>query len=221
MDEAVFIVAAALLLAGIVLYQAERKRRASEDSISTEDVKDLAGALKKVFMDVQEPKKEPDASHPASALLSAERVLIVPGEGMVASQAQLQAKQLAFLLEKRGAYVRFLLHPEAGRAPGEVRSLLDEAELPSTRIDAPSPDVRASSYDVCVVIGACDIVNRALRSIDPVDIADVRHVIICNYNTRPGMSGLPNTLYGRTDGVTFLLGDAKDSLQLLLDGLEV
>jgi len=221
MADVIFIaVVAMLLLAGFALSRAARKPRVSEDAISAEDVKDLAGALKKVFMDVQAPKGELDASHPAAALMAAERVLIVPGEGMVESQAQLQVKQLAFLLEKRGALVRFMLHPEAGWTPGEVRALLDEVELPAGWIDAPSDEADAPSFDVCVAIGACDVINPALDGIDPINIADTPHLIVCNYNTRPGTSGVPNALYSRTDGITLLLGDAKDSLQLLLDGLE-
>jgi NAD(P) transhydrogenase len=43
-------------------------------------------------------------------------------------------------------------------------------------------------------------------------------VIIMNFDTKPGYAGVDNQLYGETykEKVSFLEGDAKDSLQHLL-----
>ena len=42
------------------------------------------------------------------------------------------------------------------------------------------------------------------------------HVIICNYDLKPGYAGVENPLYTREEGVALLTGDAKESLQKLL-----
>jgi len=87
-------------------------------------------------------------------------------------------------------------------------------------MDAWAEGMDTPEANVCVVIGACDVINPAAVGINPMDVSNLEQVIVCNYNTRPGASGIPNPLYGRAAGITLLLGDAKDSLQLLLDGLE-
>ena len=50
----------------------------------------------------------------------------------------------------------------------------------------------------------------------PIIRADrAKHVIICNYDTKPGYAGVDNSLY-EMDRVQMLLGDAKDSLAQLI-----
>lgn len=225
-----------LVIGGIAAARSSRakKRKAelAEEAIRAEDVVDLADALKKVFRSVQEPKPELDEAAPAAPLLSAQRVLFIPGEGMAASKAQLQAKQLARLLQKRGAFVQFILHPEAGHENGRLRALLAEADISDdlclqVEPDGMRPDVM--QCDVCIAIGANDIINPAANTAEegsplfgkpvlPVEAA--KHLILCNLDASPGLSGVENPLYARTIGITHLMGDAKDSLQALLDGLE-
>lgn len=48
------------------------------------------------------------------------------------------------------------------------------------------------------------------------NVADAKHVIICNYDLKPGYAGVENPLYQRGEGVSLLLGDAQTTLQSLL-----
>lgn len=46
------------------------------------------------------------------------------------------------------------------------------------------------------------------------------HVIICNFDLKPGYSGVDNPLYEKKDGVSLLLGDAKDSIVKILNKIK-
>ena len=45
-------------------------------------------------------------------------------------------------------------------------------------------------------------------------------VIICNFDLKPGYAGVENPLYTRKQGVFLELGDAKETLQRLISGIE-
>ena len=82
-----------------------------------------------------------------------------------------------------------------------------------------------AACDVCVIVGANDVINPAANTAEgtpiygmPVlNVENARHLIICNYDLKPGYAGVENPLYTKKGGVTMMLGDAKDSLQRLLD----
>lgn len=165
---------------------------------------------------------------PAEILRQAKNVIIVPGYGMALAQAQQTVKQLADQLEARGAQVRFAIHPVAGRMPGHMNVLLCEADVPYEQLyemDAINDGFKAC--DAALVIGANDVVNPAANTAEgtpiygmPVlNVADAKHVIICNYDLKPGYAGVENPLYQRGEGVSLLLGDAKDTLQTLCSEL--
>ena len=167
---------------------------------------------------------------PAEILRQAKDVIIVPGYGMALAQAQQTVKRLADLLESRGAQVRFAIHPVAGRMPGHMNVLLCEANVPYEQLyemEAINGDFK--DCDVSLVIGANDVVNPAANTAEgtpiygmPVlNVADAKHVIICNYDLKPGYAGVENPLYQRGEGVSLLLGDAKDTLQTLCRALDV
>ena len=165
---------------------------------------------------------------PAEILRQAKNVIIVPGYGMALAQAQQTVKQLADRLEARGAQVRFAIHPVAGRMPGHMNVLLCEADVPYEQLyemDAINDGFKAC--DAVLVIGANDVVNPAANTAEgtpiygmPVlNVADAKHVIICNYDLKPGYAGVENPLYHKKEGVSLLLGDAKDTLQALCNEL--
>ena len=174
-----------------------------------------------------EGAKESASSTPSYTqwMKEAKKVIIVPGYGMALAQAQHEVKQLADKLAKQGAEVRFAIHPVAGRMPGHMNVLLAEANVPYEdlfEMEAINNDF--ASTDLVVVIGANDVLNPAARNAEgtpiygmPVlNVDQAPHVIICNYDLKPGYAGVENPLYTREAGVALLTGDAKESLQKLL-----
>ena len=166
------------------------------------------------------PAAKKEASLP-EILHDAKRVIIVPGYGMALAQAQHQVKQLADTLRRNGAEVRFAIHPVAGRMPGHMNVLLAEADVPYDdlfEMERINDDFK--STDLVIVIGANDVLNPAAREAEgtpiygmPVlNVDQAKHIIICNYDLKPGYAGVENPLYTRKEGVTMCLGDAKETV---------
>ncbi|MGI6343887.1 MAG: NAD(P)(+) transhydrogenase (Re/Si-specific) subunit beta [Bacillota bacterium] len=158
-------------------------------------------------------------------LQAARKVIIAPGYGMAIAQAQGHVKQLADVLEEQGTEVKFAIHPVAGRMPGHMNVLLAEADVPYDRLyemDDINPEF--ADADLAIIVGSCDVVNPAANTAEGTPIygmpvlrvEEAKHVIVCNLDTKPGYSGVDNPLY-EMPHVTLLLGDAKDSLEKLLD----
>ena len=162
------------------------------------------------------------ADDAAISLAYASKVVIVPGYGLAAAQAQHEVKALADLLEARGVDVSYAIHPVAGRMPGHMNVLLAEADVPYPQLKEMS-DINPEFplTDVALVIGANDVVNPAARrpgtAISGMPILDVDHarsVIVIKRSMGAGYSGLENELY--TDPKTrMLFADAKAGLAAL------
>ena len=174
---------------------------------------------------VEETKQESAKKPLGDVLKEAKDVIIVPGYGMALAQAQHQVKQLADLLEGRGARVRYAIHPVAGRMPGHMNVLLAEADVPYEQLyemDQINDDFK--NADVAIVIGASDVLNPAARNAEgtpiygmPVlSVDEAPQVVICNYDLKPGYAGVENPLYSREQGVYLELGDAKETLKKLV-----
>jgi NAD(P) transhydrogenase subunit beta len=172
-------------------------------------------------------KKSSQGGDFGSILQKAKRVIIIPGYGMAIAQAQQLVRQLADKLEKNGAEVDFAIHPVAGRMPGHMNVLLAEADVPYEKLCGMDEiNSEFDNCDVAIIIGANDVVNPAANTAEdtpiygmPVLNADhAKHVIICNYDLSPGYAGVDNPLYQMSDSeVTLLLGDAKDTVQKMID----
>jgi NAD(P) transhydrogenase subunit beta len=163
-----------------------------------------------------------------AALGSAKTVVIIPGYGMALAQAQFKVVALAALLEKRGATVKYAIHPVAGRMPGHMNVILAEAEVDYENLlemDAVNP--RFEETDVALIFGACDVVNTAAIDVPGTPISGMpilmahaaKTVIVCNLDTKPGYSGVENPLYD-TPKTILLLGDAKKTASQLVSALE-
>ena len=181
-------------------------------------------------MDVQ-PAAAAAGDAPAAALdalLSAETVVIVPGYGMALAQAQFKVVALAGLLEKRGASVKFAIHPVAGRMPGHMNVILAEAGVDyENLLEMEAVNPRFGETDVALIVGACDVVNPAAIDVSGTPISGMpilmahaaKTVIVCNFDTQPGYSGVPNPLYDNPKSI-LLLGDAQKTAGELISALE-
>jgi NAD(P) transhydrogenase subunit beta len=159
------------------------------------------------------------ADDAAIQLAYASKVVIVPGYGLAAAQAQHQVHELASLLEARGVEVSYAIHPVAGRMPGHMNVLLAEANVPYSQLkemDEINPEF--PQVDVALVIGANDVTNPAARrpgtAISGMPILDVdkaKSVIVVKRSMGHGYAGIDNELY--TDPKTGMyFADAKKAL---------
>ncbi|HLU33223.1 MAG TPA: NAD(P)(+) transhydrogenase (Re/Si-specific) subunit beta [Natronosporangium sp.] len=155
----------------------------------------------------------------AIQLAYADRVVIVPGYGLAAAQAQHQAAALAALLEERGVTVTYAIHPVAGRMPGHMNVLLAEANVPYPQLrDLEQANPEFPQADVALVVGANDVTNPAARrpgtAISGMPILDVdraRSIVVIKRSMGHGYAGIDNELY--TDPRTgMLFADAKQAL---------
>ena len=172
---------------------------------------------------------KPIQADEAALLLGyAAQVVIVPGYGMAVAQAQHQVRELSDELGKRGVEVRFAIHPVAGRMPGHMNVLLAEANVPYDQLcemEAINPTM--DRVDVCLVIGANDVVNPAAREDKsspiygmPIIEADrAKTVIVMKRSMAAGFAGIENLLFYK-DNTRMLFGDAKASLQTLVAQLK-
>jgi NAD(P) transhydrogenase subunit beta len=170
-----------------------------------------------------EPK--PITPEDAYYILEAARsVVIVPGYGMAVAQAQHAVRELGEILENNGAEVRYAIHPVAGRMPGHMNVLLAEANVVYEQL-AEMDDVNPimETVDICIVIGANDVVNPAARESEsspiygmPVINADkARTVMILKRSMAAGFAGVDNPLFVKENS-RMLFGDAKETVQQLV-----
>lgn len=158
-------------------------------------------------------------------LATASSVIIVPGYGMALAQAQGEVASLAARLESEGKTVRFAVHPVAGRMPGHMHVLLAEADVEYEKLfEMAQINDDFARTDAVIIVGACDVVNPAANSAADTPISgmpillahEAGAVIVCNYDEKPGYSGVPNPLYEDSRAI-LLFGDAKETVGQLLD----
>jgi H+-translocating NAD(P) transhydrogenase subunit beta len=169
-----------------------------------------------------------DVEEAASILGSAARIVLVPGFGMAAAQAQHALNELAQLLEKHGAKVSWLIHPSAGVLPGHMNVVLDEAGVPhEDLVELGDAKGTLADADLVLVIGASDIVNPAAANDEasplwglPVpDLSHVPTVLAIKRTLGPGASGTANPLFEQPN-TSLVFGDAKKVTQALVAELK-
>jgi NAD(P) transhydrogenase subunit beta len=162
----------------------------------------------------------------AIQLAYAGKVVIVPGYGLAAAQAQHEAVALAQALADNGVDVSYGIHPVAGRMPGHMNVLLAEANAPYPQLkDLEEINPTFARTDVVLVIGANDVTNPAARrpgnpvsGMPILDVDQAKSVIVIKRSLGHGYAGIDNELY--TDPKTAMLfADAKAGLAALLAGL--
>jgi NAD(P) transhydrogenase subunit beta len=171
--------------------------------------------------------KSETAEGAAQIMEQANLVVIVPGYGMAVAQAQHRVKELYELLTKRGIDVRFAIHPVAGRMPGHMNVLLAESEIPYDKL-VEMDDINSDmpQCDVCLVIGANDVVNPAARhdksspifGMPIIDADKARTCFAIKRSMNPGFAGIENELYN-ADHTYMLFGDAKHIVGELVKAL--
>jgi len=167
--------------------------------------------------------KEASLVDTAIMMRYAQNVMVIPGYGMAVAQAQKICKELDKSLSERGVNVHYAIHPVAGRMPGHMNVLLAEADVPYNKlIDLDDANEMFRDTDVCLVVGANDVVNPAAMD-DPsspiygmpvLEILHSKNVIVLKRSMNKGYSGIENPLFFH-DKTKMLFGDAKSSLELL------
>ncbi len=159
------------------------------------------------------------ADDAAIQLAYAAKVIIVPGYGLAAAQAQHEVATLAEILESRGVEVSYAIHPVAGRMPGHMNVLLAEANVPYPQLkemDEINPEFARA--DVALVIGANDVTNPAARrpgtAISGMPILNVdqaKSIIVIKRSMGHGYAGIDNELYVNPK-TSMYFADAKKAL---------
>ena len=157
-------------------------------------------------------------------LEAASSVLVVPGYGMAVAQAQHTVRELGELLDLNGAEVKYAIHPVAGRMPGHMNVLLAEANVSYDVLVEPE-DVNPiiETIDICVVIGANDVVNpdakdnkdSPIYGMPIVEVDRSKTVIVLKRSMASGFAGIQNPLFFKQN-TRMLFGDAKESVSSLV-----
>jgi NAD(P) transhydrogenase subunit beta len=221
-DNQALIIAGALVgAAGTILtLQMAKAMNRSVGSIvlggfGTGDGKAIAGAPGQDAANI----RQVSADDIAIQLAYAQHVMVVPGYGLAASQAQREVAELAKLLTDHGIDVGYAIHPVAGRMPGHMNVLLAEVNVPYAQmLQLDEANAAFSTCDIALVIGANDVCNPDARKPgNPVsgmpilNVDEAKSIVVIKRSMSPGYAGIPNPLF--TDAKTGMyFADAKQGL---------
>ena len=172
--------------------------------------------------------KSGDPVDAAIALANASNVIIVPGYGLAAAQAQHAVREMADLLEERGINVRYAIHEVAGRMPGHMNVLLAEAKVPYDQLFK-REDIESDfkNSDVAMVIGANDVVNPAslddencpLYGMPILPAHEAQQAFVIKRSLAAGFAGMKNTLF-ESDRTLMVFGSAKEVVSSISEELK-
>jgi NAD(P) transhydrogenase subunit beta len=162
----------------------------------------------------------------AIQLAYASRVVIVPGYGLAAAQAQHELAELGSILQAHGITVDYAIHPVAGRMPGHMNVLLAEANVPYPQLkEMEQINPEFPQADLALVVGANDVTNPAARrpgnAISGMPILDVdraKNIVVIKRSMGHGYAGLDNELYTNPN-TGMLFADAKKGLAALVSAV--
>ncbi|MFZ2491327.1 MAG: NAD(P)(+) transhydrogenase (Re/Si-specific) subunit beta [Thermoanaerobaculia bacterium] len=174
------------------------------------------------------PVKSGGPEEAAMLLDAAEKIVVIPGYGLAVAQAQHTVREIADLLEARGAQVFYAVHPVAGRMPGHMNVLLAEADIEYEKLlELDDSNRELKTADVALIIGANDVVNPAAEN-DPksaiagmpvIQAWNARSVIVIKRSLAPGFAGIKNELFEHPHTMMMFL-DAKKALQGIVGELK-
>ena len=147
----------------------------------------------------------------------------MPEYGIAVAQAQYAVRELSEALEKRASkwnllFIRLRTHA------GSHECALAEANISYDQLlemDVINPTM--DTVDVCMVIGANDVVNPAARTeksspiygMPIINVDKARTVIVLKRSMATGFAGIENPLFYEPN-TKMLFGDAKNVLQELI-----
>jgi H+-translocating NAD(P) transhydrogenase subunit beta len=222
----------ALMIAGMVVGAAGTlltllMAQAMNRSVANVLFTNFGGASKHKPSHIKGELKPTAAADAGIFMRYAKSVIIIPGYGLAAAQAQQKLYEFVKLLQAAGVSVKFAIHPVAGRMPGQMDVLLAEAGVPYDlifQLDDINDEFKTT--DVALVIGANDVVNPAARTDKgspifgmPILNADqAKQVYVVKRGQGKGYADIVNALF-YADNCNMVYGDAAAVMTMMIEAV--
>jgi NAD(P) transhydrogenase subunit beta len=222
----------ALMIAGMVVGAAGTlltllMARAMNRSVSNVLFTNFGDAPKGKLSRIKGSEKPVEAGDAGIFMRYAQSVIIVPGYGLAAAQAQQKLYEFVKLLQAAGVSVKFAIHPVAGRMPGQMDVLLAEAGVPYDiifQLDDINEEFKTT--DVALVIGANDVVNPAARTdksspifgMPILNVDQAKRAYVVKRGQGKGYAGIVNALF-YAENTNMVYGDAAVVLSKMIEAV--